>query len=387
MRSKFIRLAALLAILTAGCCMKVHAQALVKTTPESDRETAFSAVNAPGTFIVRNIGQNVHIVNYFFSGPGSCTIQIRMEATQNGTNWFPISNDIVDTGGAGDTNTFVAAGYYLAERINLVGIGCVAGTSVTVNYTGTSSGPVPASLGVVNPAQGLSRTLFSGQSSAANASKFVQLSTGSTEGFIVITNNAAWAGNCTLKVNTLNLGGVSVVGTITLTGANTVNVMNVPKQPAALARVDFTACGASATTFSATYFLTPQGFNGLLLSNPAAPTSPPSFESPFICDKSTVITVAGAGTLEVAALVASQKIRVCHISVAYSGATNFQIIEGTGAACAGTPANKSGNYLNVTAVALDFGMNGALRSSAGFALCIVTSAAVTGGGVITYAQY
>ena len=53
---------------------------------------------------------------------------------------------------------------------------------------------------------------------------------------------------------------------------------------------------------------------------------------------------------------------------------------------AGTGTNPlSGAYNNVTSIALDFG--GTLRTPASQAACLSSSASITGGGTVTYAQF
>lgn len=133
-------------------------------------------------------------------------------------------------------------------------------------------------------------------------------------------------------------------------------------------------------------------------TNPIGTATNPLAEHPYlwngtawvlqpVCNLSAVITIAGAGTLEIVALTPAQRIRVCHLSVAYSEATNMTVVEGTGVNCAGAPANLTGAYTNILGVALDLGDRSQLQTTAANALCITTSAGVTGGGVVTYAKY
>ena len=105
------------------------------------------------------------------------------------------------------------------------------------------------------------------------------------------------------------------------------------------------------------------------------------------CTERAVVTVAGAGTLEIVALAAGDSIRVCHFSIGYSGATNSTLVYGTGANCVVGTTAVTGAYTNILALALDFEGRSLVTVPVANALCLTTSAAVTGGGFITYARY
>ena len=113
-----------------------------------------------------------------------------------------------------------------------------------------------------------------------------------------------------------------------------------------------------------------------------------TWDRDFKCSQSAPITFAGAsGTLQIVGLVNGQIIRVCHVSLAASVATNITLLHGTGTNCGSTSTAFSGAYNNITTLALDFGPEAALYSAASEELCITSSAVVTAGGVVTYAQY
>jgi len=133
-------------------------------------------------------------------------------------------------------------------------------------------------------------------------------------------------------------------------------------------------------------------------ANPFGTATNPIAESPYlwngttwvvqpVCNQRAVVTIAGAGTTELVPLTAAQSIRVCHVSMSFSGATNLTFVEGTGAACVVGTAALSGAYTNVLAVALDLGDRTQFQGTAANALCATVSAAVTGGGIVTYAKY
>lgn len=111
-----------------------------------------------------------------------------------------------------------------------------------------------------------------------------------------------------------------------------------------------------------------------------------TWDRDFVCPLSAPITFSAAsGSLQIVGLVAAQIIRVCHISISSSAATNFTLQYGTGANCAVGTTALSGAYNNVTTLALD--LFGTLRTPASQELCINSSASITAGGMVTYAQF
>jgi len=105
------------------------------------------------------------------------------------------------------------------------------------------------------------------------------------------------------------------------------------------------------------------------------------------CTLRGFFNIGGAGTSEIVPLAAGQVTRICHVSVAMSGATNLTLVEGTGANCAVGTTAMTGAYTNVLGLALDLDGRSIVNATGGNAVCIVNSAAVTGGGIVVYAQY
>jgi hypothetical protein len=105
------------------------------------------------------------------------------------------------------------------------------------------------------------------------------------------------------------------------------------------------------------------------------------------CLSRAAITLAGAGTTQIIALSGALQIRICHLSLGLSGATNITIVQGTGVNCVTGPADITGAYQNILGLALDFEGRSIVTAGAGQAVCITNSAAVTGGGFVTYTQY
>ena len=110
-----------------------------------------------------------------------------------------------------------------------------------------------------------------------------------------------------------------------------------------------------------------------------------TWDRQLVCTSRAAIALAGAGNTQIVAAVAATRIRVCHLSLAFQAAVDVQVTEGTGANCAVGTANVTGLYEDVLTAAFDF--DSPLLGTLAQALCINLGAGITGGGVITYAQY
>lgn len=363
-----------------------HAQTNVNTTPQSTRQRAFTAVNIPGTFIVRNIGQTCHFVTYqsttTFGG------LIRIEASNDGTNWFTISYDGLGGLLANQIDTVFALGFFPLVRVNLVRY--VGAGTVTVDYVGTSSCVQPEG-NSVNSSQRYVRPVFSAAAADTTQSRTVFPLFGNSHGIILLSHNGLPGAGCTFVVaGDVQTGGNTIL-TRSLAAAGGQYIFPIPATIADVLSITFNACGATASTFNLTYILQPVTA-GLRVAGNSSAVWPNdlSMESEFSCSQSAAIsfTAGGAGSTEIIPLVLERIIRICHISFSGTVATNVKIVQGTGANCVTGPVDRTGPYQNVTSLALDFGSDGALRTTlTGQAVCLNVSGAVTIGGVVTFAQF
>jgi len=105
------------------------------------------------------------------------------------------------------------------------------------------------------------------------------------------------------------------------------------------------------------------------------------------CDQRATVTLAGAGTTQIIAASGATSVRLCHLSLSLDGASDVTVVQGTGVNCATGPANITGAYQNLLGLALDLGDRSLVTAGASQAVCVTLSAAVNGGGFVTYAQY
>jgi hypothetical protein len=108
----------------------------------------------------------------------------------------------------------------------------------------------------------------------------------------------------------------------------------------------------------------------------------------FPCLSLATANLSGSGQTQVIAASGSTTIRVCHISIAGVASEDIKITQGTGSNCAtpGTPADLTGLYKSVSAIALDFGPFSPLKGSASQALCVSQSLAQATGVTVLYDQ-
>lgn len=126
-------------------------------------------------------------------------------------------------------------------------------------------------------------------------------------------------------------------------------------------------------------------------------TSPVQRVFPFVYDGSTwdrqakcvtsaAITLTGSGNTQIIAAPGAGQLRICHISLGFASAVGVKLTNGTGANCGTGTADVTGVYQNITGLALDF-VAGPLLVPTTNALCVNLSAAVNGGGVVSYVAY
>lgn len=113
-----------------------------------------------------------------------------------------------------------------------------------------------------------------------------------------------------------------------------------------------------------------------------------TWDREYSCPNSATITFSAAsGTLEIVALTSSQIIRICHVSLSSTVATNITLVYGTGSNCGTGTTSISGAYQGVTTLALDFRIGAEPRTAASNAFCITSSVSATVGGMVTYAKF
>jgi len=295
-------------------------QAAPAVTPNSGSPTCVASPGNPCA--INNLGQNVFYLIYTTAGTGVNNLtgmDIRLEGSNDGVNFFPISDDATDVLGG----EVYACGSYAVVRANLVNFTIASGTpTLTAAYSATSASSCPP-LGTLNPTQTSRRPIFFNQTANANHSTTTNFIApyGSTLGYVVLTTNAAGSlpagSSLTFQINTP--GGSFEVPTFSIPSAQQANTTWIPINgiPASTIGITYVSGGASALTFNAYYlFLSPSFPNGLISPGIQPPTT---LNSETVSAANTAIgLIVGSGQ----ALAPTQRIHLFSVSARCSAGTS-----------------------------------------------------------------
>lgn len=352
--------------------------------------TCIDAASAPvASSVISNLGQSVHYLTWTTSGTLN-ELNLQLEASLDNITWFRIS----ETGTTRTSGAIWANVYYPFIRCNLTAAS--GGGTVTGVYTGTSvtAGP-PA--GIFN-ASGIFTKVLAIGGIADNSDEFqIPTPTGSTGGTLFIdasdffgfgTGNRlyVWPGVAQIDNRSIQPLSEFVIG-----AHDDLQSFMVPAVDSSEVLISFESSGTEGpnTTYDLYYSFSPQG------TTRASISLPPDGESAFHCNMQAAISLSAAGNTEIipapsgagpAAIVRTT--RICHISISFEAMVDVSIRSGGGTNCASGGAILTGTYQDVLSIALDFGPEGALETLASNveqAVCVNLGAAVTGGGVVTYA--
>jgi hypothetical protein len=121
----------------------------------------------------------------------------------------------------------------------------------------------------------------------------------------------------------------------------------------------------------------------------SVPVTLASDQSPIqtatICDQQALFNLSVSGNTRIVTGTPAKSVRVCHISFSTGDAENVKLVEGTGATCAGAPADVTGLYTSITAMVLQ--PLGSLVVGSGLDLCLNQTGTQALGGLITYAVF
>lgn len=305
----------------AICALPSHAQFLGYTSPQTVQAVVLNGVSAPQTAVVQNIGQNLHMLTYTTNG--GPLVQLRLEASNDGLSFFPISSDI---GGGQSSGVVYANGYFPVVRVNLVTF--IGGGSVTVSYSGTSSSALNASGGAFNPSLANQLLPFVRIAASSNqTSGIFPTPYGSTRGlFLFSATGALPAGTCKLQVNQNIFDTVLSPASLlfTFTTAST-QVFQVPDYPATSISFSYFNCGATATLFSVSYMFAPPGGG---LSTDQGLVQP---LNTFNSETASAVNTAVTKSIAVGPVQLGQRVHLYSVSARCSaGTAQLQVKDGVG---------------------------------------------------------
>lgn len=350
-----------------------RAQFLGYTSPQTTQQVALNAAAGATTFNVQNIGQNMHFLSYTRTGTVNL-LDLRIEGSNDGATFFPISDDAVDV--TTTSGVLFAVGYYPVVRVNLAAI--AGGGTITANYTGTSGASSPPTGNSYTGSLQGKKVVFSNLPMNANQNTTLLTLNNNTAGFLFVVGTAAFPAGSSISINSQigNAGLTFALPGASLTGLTQV-LLPVSSSPATAANIIYTSGGASANTFTAYYIFAPPSPNNDPCASPAA-------------NKSSVqIAAAAAATTKIITEVAAEITYVCGYQAAQAAtAGTVQWTSGTGATCGTNTVTNSGAIPVTAGQPFTYGPGSTLFSTArGAAVCLTaTGAGGTVNGVITFVQ-
>jgi hypothetical protein len=416
MRKRFLSLCSLL-LLLACATPRVHAQFIGFSSPQTVNQKIFTAQTTatttpaaspfPCTPVngtpcgIPNLGQSIHTITYTIGT--TCTtgfsMTLRLEATNDGSTWFAISEDATDQNSGmvqgATTAGLTATGSYAGYRLNLAQIGCASGQAPAVSafYSGTSTSN-PTAVGPFYQSTPYRKVIVqnSPTTSAAGLSPVtINTSSGNTAGALYITCFTLASGaSASCPVMTITASSFIVFGSTSGGGGggninSLTNVLTVPAITAPILQV------ASVPSLSLTFSFAGAGTAGVSWSVYYVANSTPT--SPFVSDpcassgsaKSSVsISIASATTTQLIALFGQRSIYVCGgylaVGTSATSAATAQFEYGTGASCGTGTTILTGTMGTQTATAgidaqpipLSAGVTN-FTAPPGNALCLVTA--------------
>jgi hypothetical protein len=378
------------------------------TATTSPASSAFPCTPTNGSpCVIPNLGQNIHSVTYQIQTPCATGffMDLRLEATQDGITWFPISNDATDQNSGniqGATSLgLTAIGLYAGYRLNLVSLSCDSGqnTGITATYSGTFSSN-PSANGVFYQSSPVRQLLLQNFPTTGTfpTSITVPAVSGSTAGMLYVQCSVVASGASSacpasnVQVTSYIAFGSSIGGggggnpntsslsySIPLTNGALINLQSYP---ASSITFGFTSAGTAGINMSAYYFPTPA---------PPSPFVADPCASPGAAKSSVNFLAAAAGTTSVIPVPANGTAitYVCFYQMGQNATVgSYQWTSGTGAACGTNTVIKSGVIPVANSQPITAGPGATLFSvAAGSGVCLTTTGAGgTIGGIINYVQ-
>jgi hypothetical protein len=381
-------------------CARGQAQFLGYISPQAVGPiTVFNAVTTPqASATVQNVGQSVHYLTYTTSGTVT-SLTIQLEGSADGVNWTRVSETATNT----SSGALFANVYLPLIRANLTAM--AGGGSVTAFYTGTSvtAGP-PAGTFLTSGING--KNLATAAAANLTATYTFTPPAGNSGGAVYLKYSAPLAGGTIAVSAGPDSSHLAVdLPNIAIANSGSVQLFLVSPRPANVITVTYTSPGATAVTYDLNYQFGPVGnvgssaaANQIQGSDPvgAQPTGFPVLvagwdgvrvQTLLACGSQQIISFTASGNTQIVPLSGSNQVRICHISFSDTATSNIKLTQGTGVNCGTGTADLTGVYQNVVNLALDFGSSSPLVAGAGNAVCINSSATVTGGGEVIYAQF
>jgi len=418
MRLRQVFLIAALALGFACAAQPARAQFLGYVANQGVTQPVFSNADCSSTLTsvpLQNIGQVGHAVAYTITS-GGVNVQPVIQGSANGTTYFQISNNAPSQPGI-----ISGVGAYPFLRVQVTGGG--AGCRITANYTGST---VATTINLTGSnAQFMYQFNPFTAAPAGTTANSANLTPpyGDASGYLVFSYVGTGPTGSTIAVNSIDgpTNTTNTVATFNLaTTAATAQVFPLPRYSTGTVFLTYTAGGASATTFTVSYYFTYPG-QGPLATQPISgavtiagqpisvtfpspqavtcsgctftPSSVDPCQSPSIAKSSAPINITTATTTQIVGLVSGKTIYPCAISVqenSNTGNITYQWEYGTGSACGTGTAALSGPFATDNSQIASQSLGGLtlMAIPVSNALCLVTTGTPgTNAGVFGFVSY
>lgn len=353
-----------------------RAQFIGYTSPQTVSQILATNVACTGSvqsFKISNFAQSSHVVN--FSSSGATGVQVSLEGSWDGTNFFGFSDVAADLSGQ-----LQATGYFPSTRVDVV-CQSAAGT-FSLLYAGTSSYQLQPS-GFADRA-GYQKLL--GENLAANVNSGTLVSTtpyGLSDALLYFqyTSNTPPAGSTfSITAQTDQTSAISLLSGVTLQATLNTQVFLIPAMAASQLNFSYISGGASASVYTVqiVYFKAGAGI---------ASGDPCQTQWGVFSKASTPVIAGAAATTQLLTTPpAGLSNYVCGFMISQAVlAGTIQFVYGTGVACGTGTNNLTGAMQTIVGQPFVYSGPGfVLKAPPGNAICLVTTGAgATAAGVIT----
>jgi hypothetical protein len=417
--SKFLRkLLPLLVLFAMAGVRPARAQFIGYVANQGVNQNVFTNADCSVTLTsgsLNNIGQVGHAVSYTVTSGGP-NVQPAIQGSADGATYFQISNNAPSQPGI-----ISGVGTYAFLRVRVTGGG--AGCRITANYTGSTVATTVNLTG--SNAQFMYQFNPFVAAAAGTTANSANLTPpyGDASGYLVVSYAATGPSGSTLAVNAIDgpTGTTNTVATFTLANtAATAQVFPLPRYAAGSLFLTYTAGGASATTFTVSYYFTYPGQGPLatqlvsgsvtiagqpvsvIFPSPQPVTGTFTQSSTDPCQSSAILKssapiplTTSPTTVTIVPLVSGKAIFVCAVNLAIgNGTAPITTLEyGTGSNCAGGTTALTGGYVVTNSGSQDAVINiagpgtvFAIPASNGLCVAITGSGTPSTTGLVTFVQ-
>jgi hypothetical protein len=247
----------------------LRAQFVGYTAPQTNQQTLATNVNCTTgaqNFPISNFGQITHSAQITSLTGNPQTLSMLIQGSNDGVNFFPISDVLAGSTPAAPNPGITGSGYYPIVRVQMI---CTPVTATfSISYSGIAGSATPPG-GAFYRAT-IEKLVFTAQSAGTTVTSFNGASQvspfGNSAGVLLFSYSGTGPAGSQIQLlcNSFNIFPVTQIsyGPFVLdTTTSVVQTFTIPPAPCPSYSITYTAGGASAATFQLDYLLTQPGTN------------------------------------------------------------------------------------------------------------------------------